>query len=140
MKKVYPGIFTKTEDGYLVEVPDMNVLTQGGDMADAIAMARDAIGLAGITMEDREMPLPEATEVTKMDLQKGTFADEGESIVSLIDIDFTEYRKAIDNKAVRRNVTLPSWMNKQAEKEHINVSKVLQEALMERLGSYGKVR
>lgn len=40
----------------------------------------------------------------------------------------------MDNKTVRRNVTIPNWLNQEAEKAHINVSKVLQEALMSRLG------
>ena len=45
----------------------------------------------------------------------------------------TELKK-IDNKMVRKNVTIPSWLNKAAEREKINVSKVLQEALMEKVG------
>ena len=54
--------------------------------------------------------------------------------MSLVDIDFKEYRRKIDNKTVRKNVTLPNWLNKEAEKAHINVSRVLQEALMLKLG------
>lgn len=54
--------------------------------------------------------------------------------VSLVDVDLTAYRRMLDNKTVRRNVTLPNWLNQEAEKSHINVSKVLQEALMARLG------
>ena len=52
----------------------------------------------------------------------------------MVDIDFAEYRRKIDNKTVRRNVTLPNWLNQEAEKAHINVSRVLQEALMMKLG------
>ncbi len=37
-------------------------------------------------------------------------------------------------KKVRRNVTLPNWLNKAAEDAHVNVSKILQEALMAKLG------
>lgn len=54
--------------------------------------------------------------------------------MSLVDIDFMTYRRKIDTKTVRRNVTLPNWLNQEAEAAHINVSKVLQEALMSRLG------
>ena len=53
-----------------------------------------------------------------------------------MDIDFVEYRRKADNKTVRRNVTLPNWLNQEAEKAHLNVSKVLQEALMSKLGVY----
>ena len=52
----------------------------------------------------------------------------------MVDVDFEEYRRKMDNKTVRRNVTLPNWLNKEAEKAHINVSGVLQEALMMKLG------
>ena len=52
----------------------------------------------------------------------------------MVDIDFAEYRKRADNKTVRRNVTLPNWLNQEAEYAGINVSKVLQEALMTKLG------
>ena len=62
-----------------------------------------------------------------------TFAEDGEGYVSFVDIDFTEYRRRVDNKTVRRNVTLPNWLNQEAEKAHINVSRVLQEALMLKL-------
>ena len=53
--------------------------------------------------------------------------------MSLVDIDFTEYRRKVDNKTVRRNVTIPNWLNQEAEKAHLNVSRVLQEALMAKL-------
>ena len=52
----------------------------------------------------------------------------------MVDIDFAEYRRKVDDKTVRRNVTLTNWLNQEAEKTHINVSRVLQEALMMKLG------
>lgn len=133
MKKVYPVIFTQTESIILVEVPDMEILTEGTDMADAIEMARDAIGLKGITMQDDGEELPEPTKATGINPNKGTFAEDGDSILSLVDIDFTIYRRKLDNKTVRRNVTLPNWMNQEAERLGLNVSGVLQEALAERM-------
>lgn len=133
MKAVYPVIFTKTEDCILVEVPDLQILTEGKDLVDAIEMARDAIGLKGISLEDAGMEIPEASGLESVDARKGTFADDGEGMVSVVDIDFMEYRRKVDNKTVRRNVTLPNWLNREAETAHINVSKVLQEALMVKL-------
>ena len=133
MKAVYPVIFTKTEDCILVEGPDLQILTEGKDLVDAIEMARDAIGLKGISLEDAGMEIPEASDIKSVDASKGTFADDGEGMVSVVDIDFMEYRRKVDNKTVRRNVTLPNWLNREAETAHINVSKVLQEALMVKL-------
>ena len=134
MKAVYPVIFTQTENVILAEVPDLEILTEGKEIAEAITMARDAIGLKVISMEDDGMELPKPTDLLKIDVEKGTFAAEGISYVSIVDVDTTEYRKKMENKSVRRNITLPNWLNLEAEKAHINVSKVAQEALMEKLG------
>ena len=57
-----------------------------------------------------------------------------DEIRGMFDVDFKIYRKIMDNKSVRRNVALPNWLNREAEQAHINVSKVLQKALMEVLG------
>ena len=56
------------------------------------------------------------------------------NIKAMVDVDTKEYRRKIDTKAVRRNVSLPSWLNYEAEKAQINVSRVLQEALVATLG------
>lgn len=64
MKQVYPTFIVNTNDGsehpFLVCVPDMEIFTEGDTFADAIEMARDAIGVAGISMEDNkeELPIP----------------------------------------------------------------------------------
>lgn len=74
------------------------------------------------------------TEANEEGKRKGTFYGEGKSILSLVDVDLAVYRRILDNKTVRRNVIIPNWLNQEAEKAHLNVSKVLQEALMSRLG------
>ena len=137
MKYAYPVIFTRTEDEkdtILIEVPDLEIMTEGFGVADAIEMARDAIGLSGITLEDMSEPIPLPRDINEIDLKKSEFASAEKSYVSLVDVDFTKNRKKVDNKMVRKNVTIPNWLNKAAEKEKINVSKVLQEALMEKIG------
>lgn len=137
MKKAYVTLLTPThdeKDTILVEVPDLEILTEGYGIADAIDMARDAIGLKGVYSEDNNIPIPEPTSITETDISKSEFSEVGEPIVTLVDIDFTEYRKKIDNKSVRRNVTIPNWLNQAAEAAHLNVSRVLQEALMDKLG------
>lgn len=136
MKTVYPVIFTQTDNTVLVEVPNMGILTEGKDMVDAIDMARDAIGLKGISIEDGGNEIPNASDIKDIELNNGTFAEDGESYVFLVDIDFSEYRRKVDNKVVRRNVTLPNWLNLEANKAHINVSKVLQEALIDKIGKH----
>lgn len=134
MKSVYPVIFTQTKDCVLVEVPDLEILTEGKDLPNAIDMARDAIGLKGITLEDKKLPINPPSDINSIQLSNSTFANDGESCISLVDIDFTQYRKMVDNRTVRKNVTLPSWLNFEAEKANVNFSRVLQDALMNQLG------
>ena len=134
MKKIYPVIFTELDDVCLVEVPDMDILTEGKNLEEAFTMARDAIGIKGIAMEDDREVLPEASKLSEINPKDGTFAENGDGFVSLIDVDFDVYRRKIDHKMVRRNVTLPNWLNHEADESGVNVSKILQEALIEKLG------
>ncbi len=137
MKQVYPTFIVNTNDGsehpFLVCVPDMEIFTEGDTFADAIEMARDAIGVAGISMEDNkeELPIPsdQLAAIEKVKQDTGVI-DFSEGILTYVDVDFLEYRKKVDTKTVRRNVALPSWLNYEAEHAGINVSRVLQEALM----------
>lgn len=78
--------------------------------------------------------VPISSDMAQIDITRGTFYEDGKSVLSLVDVDLAAYRRMLDNKTVRRNVTLPNWLNQEAEKSHINVSKVLQEALMAKLG------
>lgn len=141
MKVAYPVIFTDMDTNILIEVPDLGILTEAneegktkGTIADAIMMARDAIGISCIEAEDRGDEVPISSDMAQIDITRGTFYEDGKSVLSLVDVDLAAYRRMLDNKTVRRNVTLPNWLNQEAEKSHINVSKVLQEALMAKLG------
>ena len=137
MKQVYPTFILNTNDNsehpFLVCVPDMEIFTEGDTFADAIEMARDAIGLAGISMEDNneELPIPSdqaaAIQKVKQNIEDIDFS---KGVLTYVDVDFSDYRKKVDTKTVRRNVALPSWLNYEAEHAGINVSRVLQEALM----------
>ena len=133
MKTVYPTIFTDTGEGFLIEVPDLDIMTQGTDMENAIEMARDAISLTIVSLEDSKQEVPVPSAMDCIDVSKGIFADDGKGFVSMVDVDTAEYRRKIDTKPVRRNVSLPSWLNYEAEKAGVNVSKILQDALMTKL-------
>ena len=144
MKQAYPTFIVNTNDEsehpFLVCVPDMDVLTEGSSFTDAIEMARDAIGLAGISMEDhkQEIPMPSEQTIAIAKVQQDAeYIDFSKGILTYVDVDFSEYRRKIDTKTVRRNVALPSWLNYEAEHAGINVSCVLQEALMNVLNVKG---
>lgn len=134
MKKAYPVFISQSGEDYLVYVPDMDIYTEGKDFVDAIDVARDAMGLQAIALEEvgRTIPEPSEAEVVYQ-MGKTDIYDYTQGTLTYVDVDFTEYKRRNDNRMVRRNVTLPNWMNVEAEKAHLNVSKVLQEALAERL-------
>ena len=127
MKAAYPVVMSEGEKFIVVFVPDFNINTQGKDYVDAIEMARDAIGLMGIDMEDEKEPIPKPSKLADIT------AEHPRQIVTLVDVDFTEYRRKNDMRTVRRNVSLPSWLNAEADKAGLNVSAVLQAALKQEL-------
>ncbi len=123
MKDVYPIVLKKgSEDNHVVFIPDFNINTEGEDMATAIEMARDAIGIVGIDMEDEHEDLPKPSAMATIEVSKDEF-------VSLVDVDFDEYRRKNDMRTIRKNCTIPSWLNFEAEKAGINFSAILQAAL-----------
>ena len=137
MKVAYPTFIAQDGKDYLVYVPDMDIYTEGSSVSDAIEMARDAIGLKGIDFEDdgKELPVPSDYEAAAAKAKEDTeIFDYTKGILTLVDVDFTTYRKKVYNKAVKKNCTIPYWMSVEAEKEGINFSKVLQEALEIKLG------
>ena len=127
MKKAYPVVMNQGEEFIVAYVPDFQINTQGKDYADTIEMARDAIGLMGIDMEDDKEPLPQPTAVKDVKTE-----NEGD-IVTLVDVDFAEYRRKNDMRAVKKNCTIPSWLAYEAEKSGINFSAILQAALKKEL-------
>lgn len=96
MEGTYPVFFTKVDnDTILIEVPDLDILTEGRDMADAIKMARDAIELNIVCLEDEEEVIPKPTVFSALDITKGTFYGEGESVKLVVDFDSDTYRKKL---------------------------------------------
>ena len=128
MRKAYKIVLIPEADephNYTVYIPDFDTYTEGDGIADAMYMARDAIGLMGITMQDSGDEIPEPDTV-KYELEAG-------QIESYVDVDFAEYRRKHDNRKVKKNLTIPSWLAEQAEQAHINFSRTLEEALKEKL-------
>ena len=127
MKNAYPVILTQGKEFIVVYVPDFNINTQGKDIADAIEMARDAIGFMGIDMEDENETLPTPTAISEV--KTASAAD----VATLVDVDFGEYRRKSDMRAVKKNCTIPSWLNFEVEKAGVNFSAILTAALKNEL-------
>lgn len=122
---VYPVILSKDGDRYFATVPDFTVNTEGKDIADAIAMARDAIGLNVLQLEDEGEAVPEP--------YSRSYQMQDDDILTLVDIDMTDYRNKYENRTVKKNCTIPYRLNADAEKAGINFSQLLQEALKRKL-------
>ena len=125
MKLVYPAIFSPWEDGdgYTVEVPDLpGCVTEGATLADAVLMAQDAA--SGWVLDELEEGRPAPAASAMEDIR----ADAG----GLGQPRFPGYGRLCrkyGNTAVRKNCTIPAWLNTFAEARHINFSKVLTDGL-----------
>ncbi len=125
MKYIYTALFTPIEDGsgYYVKVPDLpGCITTGNSLSDAIDQITDAMSAWLVVAEDEGEPIAPPTPQEELAL-------DSDSICSLISADTIEYRAKTDTSAVRKNVSLPSWMLRLADKRGINCSQVLQDAL-----------
>jgi predicted RNase H-like HicB family nuclease len=119
---VYPAIFTPEAGAYSVIFPDLEIATSGETLVEAMDMAQDALCLQLYDLEEHKEAIPAASSITDLDCPTGSFA-------SLIECDTMEYRRYYDNKAVKKTLSIPSWLNTMAEREDINFSAVLQKAL-----------
>jgi predicted RNase H-like HicB family nuclease len=127
-KYVYPAIFAKEENGqYSVSFPDVSGCLTGGDnMSEAIEMAEDALCLMLYDKEEDGEQIPVPSHPLEIKTEKNCF-------VSLIHCDTLEYRKLYDKKAVKKTLTIPSWLNHQAEKADAPFSQILQRGLKDYL-------
>ncbi len=135
MNAVYPVIFTETDGKkkeVLAYIPDINGMTEGKDIADAIAMAKDYICNALFDKKDSEMPV--AKRIDEIDLKESPFFENGKSFASLVDVDLDAFRLREKSKSVRRNITLPQWLDDMATAAKLNVSAITQGALKKELG------
>ncbi|GAB1431645.1 type II toxin-antitoxin system HicB family antitoxin [Spirochaetota bacterium] len=128
MKLTYPACFYPCENkkgGYTVEVPDLpGCVSEGNSLAEAIIMATDAA--SGWVLDELEdgHQIPQASEIEKITPDEGGF-------VSMLVLDMDSYSEKYGSKAVRKNLTIPAWLNTFAEANHINFSQILQESLTE---------
>jgi predicted RNase H-like HicB family nuclease len=123
LKLAYPAIFYAGEGGYAVEVPDFPGCVSGGaSLAEAVVMGTDAASGWALTELEDGKPLPEASPIEAIHPDTGGF-------VSILVLDMDAYTEKYGNKAVRKNLTIPAWLNTFAESRRINFSQVLQDSL-----------
>lgn len=129
MKLVYPAIFyeDKTTNTYTVVFPDLpGCITQGDTIEEALEMAEDAAsGWILSSIEDGESINPPSRDIK---------CEDKNSFVNYVSLDIDEYAKLNSSKSIKKTLTIPQWLNTLAEREGINFSKVLQQAIKQKLG------
>lgn len=127
MKLAYPVILIPFDDhsgGYAVEVPDLpGCVTEGRDLAEALLMAEDAASGWVLSELEEGCTAPQASD------PHGLHPEEQGALVSMIALDMDAYAAKYGSKAVRKNVTIPAWLDTWADKHGINYSGVLRDAL-----------
>ncbi len=123
-KYIFPAIFTaEAEGGYSIRFPDLECCyTSAETLEEGMTNANDVLALMLYDMEERKAEIPAASNISDVVTADGEFA-------TLIYADTVEYRKFFDNKAVKKTLSIPAWLNTLAEREEINFSAVLQKAL-----------
>ena len=121
MKVIYPAIFHNEDGGFWVEFPDLpGCSTQGDTEAETYANAVEAMEL--YLQDDYTVDtLPKASEAKKIKTDKKSF-------VSFVCGEFK-----VNERAIKKTLTIPAWLNIQAEKAGVNFSQTLQDALCKKL-------
>jgi len=129
MRLVYPACFypDKEEGGYTVDFPDLlGCVTEGDTLDEAMEMAQDAASFWLYQAVGEKQELPKPSDIKDIQLEEDSFT-------SLIAIDLTEYAAKHSDKAVKKTLTIPTWLNTIAEAKGVNFSQALQNALMREL-------
>jgi len=123
MLKVYPVVFEKDGNGYLIDFPDIQGAFTGindNDVAYGMVMAEEVLGMVLADMIENGENLPEPTPSEKIAIPDG-------GLVTLIKVDLQDYFK--DITPVKKTLTIPTWANNLGIKEGINFSQLLTTAI-----------
>ena len=141
MNYVYPAVFYEEEGKISVIFPDLgNLATFGDNVAEAMRMAQDACGLHLFTALRDGDPLPAPSSLGEINptaiLKELEMESAAESaFVNMVLVDMTEYARQHSDKAVKKTLSIPMWLNTLCEEKSINFSKVLQDALLTKVQS-----
>ncbi len=125
---IYPAIFRKEEEGYTVTFIDFCWCTEGKTLEKAIANAEEVL-----CEYISSLNLSKAVNVPKSNSQLKHYILKDNEFISLIKIDIINYLKLTNKKSVRKNLTIPAWLNTLAEDNNLNFSQILKEALKKEL-------
>lgn len=121
---VFPAFFRRLDSGsFSIDFPDLPGCISAGDTVEqAMIMAREALSLHLYGLLEDKNPIPQASELTRIKSEKDSF-------LTLIEGRPGMVGEMIRNKAIKKTLTIPYWMNEEAERLHLNFSQLLQDAL-----------
>lgn len=123
MLKIYPAVIHE-EEGYWIEFPDLEGCQSVGDtLEELMSNAQDALGLYLVSLIENDQPVPAASDLAILD------ADD--NITTYITVDVDKYRR--DTRAVKKMLSIPAWLAKEADEKNLSLSRILQDALKDRL-------
>ena len=120
--------------GYTVEFPDLEFgATDDKNETEAVQMAQDYIG--SWLYEDylENNAFLKSSSIEEITVEEDEFSDMSKTFVSLVGMDIADYFRKTETKTVRKNVSIPSYLNELAKKRNLNFSQILQEALLAEL-------
>ena len=125
-KYVFPAVFHPEDIGFSIHFPDLpGCITEGDTLEEASKMARDALELYLYELEQSSGPIPSPA---------GRYHIEKDEYIVMVTAHMKVIRSEMRNKAVKKTLTIPCWLNEEAEAAGINFSLLLQDALREKLG------
>lgn len=137
MLSAYPACFFKEESGYSVVFPDLNDLSTCGETLDeSLRMAVDCLAgyLYWLKKDGEVAPAPSSVDAIRLaDVAAELEVPTEGAFVNIITVDVEEYAKTHFEKAVKKTLTIPAWLNTAALEQNINFSQVLQDALKAQL-------
>lgn len=120
---VYPAIFHKEDDAFWVEFPDLaGCHTYGSSITETMGAAQEALAGYLLTLLEQEKEIASPSDISTIHVDDG--------FSSLVSCDINQYK---DTKAVKKTLTIPSWLNDRAVSMGVNFSQVLQEALLSKI-------
>lgn len=125
---IFPAILNYADDGISVSFPDLpGCLTCAHDTETALMRAKEALGLYLFDSEQCGEPIPTPTDLSALELEQG-------DIPALVDVFMPSIRDRINHKVIKKTLTIPAWLNREAEAANVNFSLILQDSLKRYLG------
>lgn len=84
-------------------------------------VATNPVRIIGKVVELRGFPRP--SDPSSITIPEGSFAN-------FLVLDIDAYSERYGSKSIRKNITIPAWLNTYGEKNNVNFSKVLTDALL----------